>query len=57
METPPGVFGFNANADITKNLNETNLLLESLLTCNEGGGGSDGASAESILKQVIVTIM
>lgn len=57
METHPEVFGFNANADITKNLNETNLLLESLLICNEAGGGSEGAGTENILKQVIATIM
>lgn len=36
----PNVFGFHANADITKDINETNLLLDSVLMCSsEFGGG------------------
>lgn len=38
----PEVFGFHENAAITKNLNETEALLESLmLTSGTGGGGAD----------------
>jgi dynein heavy chain len=57
MATSPEVFGFHTNADITKNLNETNLLLDSLLLCNESGAGAEGAGFEVILKKVITTIM
>jgi dynein heavy chain len=53
METHPEVFGFNANADITKNLNETNLLLDSLIICNDAGGSGEGGGTENILKKVI----
>ena len=38
----PEVFGFHDNAAITKNLGETNALLDSLmLTSGEAGGGAD----------------
>jgi dynein heavy chain, axonemal len=53
MDTDPEVFGFHQNADITKNLNETNLLLDSLLLCNESGGSAEGVSTEDILKKII----
>ena len=57
IETSPEVFGFHQNADITKNLNETNLLLDSLLACNESGGGSQGGGGDNILQKIIDTIM
>ena len=34
LDTSPDVFGFHPNADITKDMNETNLLLENLLVCS-----------------------
>lgn len=33
INTSPEVLGFHPNADITKDLNETNLLLDSILLC------------------------
>lgn len=30
----PNVFGFHSNADITKDINETNSILESVLLCS-----------------------
>ena len=38
MNTDPQVFGFHSNADITKDLNETNLLFESILVCSSQEG-------------------
>jgi dynein heavy chain len=39
----PGVFGFHANADITKDIGEVNLLYDNLILCSgstkSGGGG------------------
>lgn len=34
----PTVFGFHSNADITKDINETNLLLDSVLLCSAESG-------------------
>ena len=42
----PNVFGFHGNADITKDINETNMLLESVLLCSAESGGSKGTSQE-----------
>jgi dynein heavy chain len=52
------VYGLHANADISKNQQETNQLLDSLLASqgsgggSSGGGPSSGGSRESILLQV-----
>ncbi|EAS00969.2 dynein heavy chain (macronuclear) [Tetrahymena thermophila SB210] len=54
---PPEVFGFHLNADITKDMNETNLLNDSLLICSSHGGGSGGESVEDTLKQVCQNIL
>ena len=51
------MFGFHANADITKNINETNLLLDSVLACSSEFGGGEGQSAEDILEKLIQTIL
>lgn len=56
----PEVFGFHANAAITKNLTETGALLDSLtLTSGESGGGADDdkeaqtvALANTILEEI-----
>ena len=37
----PEVFGFHANAAITKNLNETNDMLNAVLTTQQDAGGGD----------------
>lgn len=40
----PECFGFHENAAVTKNQNETNNALETILICKSsaGGGGGDG---------------
>ena len=53
----PNVFGFHANADITKDINETNLLLESLLLCSSQSEESKGLSQEEILTKLVNTIL
>lgn len=41
LNTPPGVYGFHSNANITKELNETAQMVETLLLC-QGGGATKG---------------
>lgn len=54
----PGVFGFHPNADITKDMNETNFLCDSLLTCSaQGGGGGGGSDYENLLNEVCSKIL
>ncbi len=53
----PNVFGFHANADITKDINETNLLLESVLMCSSESGPGEGQSLEQVLDKLIQTIL
>lgn len=58
LVSPPDVFGFHPNADITKDMNETNLITESLLTCNSAGGSSGGGgSKEDTLNKVCTKIL
>lgn len=59
IESNPEVFGFHPNADITKDINETNLLLNSILLCSsaEATGGEGGKSSENMLEKLISSIM
>ncbi len=52
----PEVFGLHANADITKDIGETNLLLDSLLLCQSESGSSESTSQEDVLKKLIDSI-
>ncbi|KRX11121.1 P-loop containing nucleoside triphosphate hydrolase [Pseudocohnilembus persalinus] len=51
----PEIFGFHSNADITKDINETNMLLDSLLLTS-GASGGDGGSTDEILAQLVQNI-
>lgn len=56
----PEIFGLHSNANITKNMNETNMTFNAILTTQQnstGGGGSDedekiNKICDSILKDV-----
>lgn len=57
FETPPDVFGFHSNSNITKDMKETNILFESLLLCSQEGGTASAGEGDEILKNVIATIL
>lgn len=55
---PWQAFGLHDNADITKDLQEVGLLLDSLLStqAREGGGGGGGATFEEQVRVRIVCV-
>merc|ERR1719183_3089921 len=58
----PEVYGLNENADISKDIKDTNLLLDSLLLTqarDTGGdaGGADAKSPDDILAEVALDIL
>lgn len=58
LNSAPSVFGFHANADITKDINETQLLFDSLLLCNQSStGGGKGQSLEETLDLLCTNIL
>lgn len=57
LNSHPEVFGFHANADITKDINETLLLFNSVLACSAEGQGSESASLESLLEEICKKIL
>jgi len=55
--SPPGVFGFHENANLTKEMGETyQMCAELLLTAGQGGGGG-GASADDTVGAIAADVM
>ena len=57
LNPDPEVYGFHSNADITKDLNETNLLFDSVLLTMSNAGGGSGASLEDTVVDVATVIL
>ena len=56
--THPSVFGFHANADITKDIGESNLLFDTMLLCSGSGGGESGGSKmDELLSSIVQGIL
>jgi len=53
----PGVFGLHANADISKDIGESNLLFDTLLLCGGGGGGGDSSKQDDQLRQIVDSVL
>ena len=57
-QASPEVYGFHANADITKNMNEVNYMFnDMLLTQSSGGGGGGGSSFEADVTKIAEGIL
>jgi len=57
LSAAPEVYGLHENADITKDQNETNALLSSILTAESGGGGGGGGDRTSALNDLSKDIL
>ncbi|CEM36965.1 unnamed protein product, partial [Vitrella brassicaformis CCMP3155] len=55
--TEPEIFGFHANANITKEQNETYALVDALLMTESGGSAAAGKSPEEIVSDVAADIL
>jgi len=53
----PEVFGFHENAAITKNLNETQTLLASLMLTSGSAGGGDDDDQDAITVKLANSIL
>ena len=53
----PEVFGFHDNASITKDTNDANILLETMLLTQSSGGGGGGKSEDEIMSEVATDIL
>jgi len=52
----PEVFGLHANADITKDQQETDLMLDSILSMQGASGSTGGVSREALLTELAADI-
>jgi len=52
LTTPPGVFGFHENANLTKEMGETYTMMNELLLTAGSGGSSGGATPEDTVGEI-----
>jgi dynein heavy chain len=58
LVTPPGIFGFHENANLTKEQGETYQMMESLLlTVGSSSGGGGGTTPEDIVGEVAKSVL
>lgn len=52
LNTPPEVFGFHTNANITKDINETNMAFDAVLLCSSQGEKVEAGSGTNTLEEI-----
>merc|ERR1719171_1260999 len=57
MITPPGVFGFHENSNLTKEQNETYLMMNELLLTVGASSGGGGAGPEQVVGEVATDVL
>lgn len=57
LTTPPGIYGFHTNANLTREQNETYAMMESLLLTVGQASGSGGSSAEDTVGEAANDIL
>jgi len=57
LVTPPGVFGFHDNANLTKEQNETYQMMDSMLLTVGSSSSGGGSSPEDIVGEVAHTVL
>jgi dynein heavy chain len=53
----PEVYGFHDNAAITKNMNETNLALNTILLTQQNSGGGGGSNDDQLINNLADSIL
>jgi dynein heavy chain len=53
----PEVYGFHDNAAITKNMNETNLALNTILLTQQNSGGGGGSNDDALINNLADSIL
>jgi len=58
LVSPPGVFGFHENANLTKEMGETyTMMRELLLTMGTGGGGTSSTSPDIVVGEIAKDVL
>lgn len=57
LVTPPGVFGFHENANLTKEMGETYNMMRELLLTAASGGSSGGTSPDTVVGEIAKDVL
>jgi len=57
LVSPPGVFGFHENANLTKEMGETYTMMRELLLTAAVGGGSSSSTPDSVVGEIAKDVL